>query len=88
MVISKGVGSGLVAPISSQTDILYLTCKPNPTTGVTVIEYNTETDGFVSIKLYSMTGHLIQILSEAEITAGSHSLNFNCSNLTNGVYNL
>jgi hypothetical protein len=70
------------------TNEMMLTCKPNPTTGETVIEYSIETDSFVSIKLYSMSGQLIRILTESENISGLHTLNFNGSNLANGVYNL
>jgi len=73
---------------SIQTDDLLLTCKPNPTTGETVIEYSVQYDSFVSIKLYSMSGQLIQILTEADMTSGFHTINFDGSRLANGVYNL
>jgi hypothetical protein len=71
-----------------QTDDLLLTCKPNPTTGETVIEYQVKDASFVSIKLYSMSGQLIKVLTEGDMTAGIHSLNFDGSRLANGVYNL
>jgi ligand-binding sensor domain-containing protein len=77
-----------VTQSSIHTDDLSLTCKPNPTTGETVIEYSLEAAGHVSIKLYSMSGQLIQILTEAEMITGIHSLNFDGSRLANGVYNL
>jgi hypothetical protein len=66
---------------STDNDDILLTSKPNPTAGETVIEYSLETDSYVSIKLYSMSGQLIQTISEAEKTAGTHSLNFNGSTL-------
>jgi len=72
---------------ATSEDIL-LTCKPNPTTGETVIEYKIEKDGFVSLQLYSISGQLIQKISEAERASGLHTLNFDGTKLANGVYNL
>jgi hypothetical protein len=83
IIMAKAVNSSI-----NNADDLLLTCKPNPTTGETVIEYSLETNSFVSIKLYSMAGQLIQILTESENTAGFHTLNFDGSRLANGVYNL
>jgi pimeloyl-ACP methyl ester carboxylesterase len=77
-----------VTQSSIQTDDILLTCKPNPTTGETVIEYQVKDQSFVSLKLNSMSGQLIQILTEGDMTSGFHSLNFDGSRLANGVYNL
>jgi photosystem II stability/assembly factor-like uncharacterized protein len=77
-----------VSPSINNSDDLLLSCKPNPTTGETVIEYQVN-DGFhVSIKLYSMSGQLIQTITDSDATNGLHTLNFDGSRLANGVYNL
>jgi len=72
----------------TQTENMALTCKPNPTTGETVIEYNLQNNGYVSIKLFSMSGQLIQIIFDSEMKSGSHTIAFDGSKLANGVYNV
>ena len=62
--------------------------RPNPTSGETYIDFKLHESTYVSIKLYSMTGHLIQTISEAEMASGLHTINFDGSRLANGVYNL
>jgi hypothetical protein len=83
IILAKAVSSS-----NYDADDILLTCKPNPTTGEAVIEYQIEDHSFVSIKLYSMTGQLIQTITESEATNGLHTLNFDVSILANGVYNL
>lgn len=67
---------------------LSLTCKPNPTTGEVTIDYKVPETSKVSLKLYSMTGQLIQVISVSEKTTGSYSIIFNGNNLSSGIYNL
>jgi hypothetical protein len=70
------------------TTELQLTCKPNPTTGETTIEYVLPESGYVSLKLYSMTGQLINTITESEATSGTHTITYDGSKLASGVYNL
>lgn len=59
---------------------------PNPFNPSTVINFNIPQDGFVSIKLYDITGREVRTLLNEFRTAGYYSINFNASGLAGGVY--
>ncbi len=59
---------------------------PNPFNPSTVIDFNIPQDGFVSIKLYDITGREVRTLLNEFRTAGYYTLNFNASGLAGGVY--
>jgi hypothetical protein len=59
---------------------------PNPFNPSTKINYDLPTDGKVSIKLFDMSGKEVASLVNEVKTAGYHTVNFNASNLSSGVY--
>jgi hypothetical protein len=83
IVLARAITEG-----NNQNDELLLNCKPNPTSGETIIEFSVKANNIVSLRVYSMSGQLIQTISESEITAGQHTITYDCSKLANGVYNL
>lgn len=60
---------------------------PNPFNPGTVINFSIpEENTLVSLKVYNLLGQEIGTLINQIIPAGNHSVNFNASGLTNGVY--
>lgn len=59
---------------------------PNPFNPSTVIRYDVPEAGFVTLKIYDALGKEIMSLINGEITAGSHEIFFDGSNLTSGIY--
>lgn len=59
---------------------------PNPFNPSTNIEFSIPKDGFVSIKLYDITGRLISTLINENKFKGSYIISFNASELPGGVY--
>jgi hypothetical protein len=59
---------------------------PNPFNPTTKISFSLAIEGFVSMKVYDMVGREVMTLVSGNKTAGSHSVEFNASNLTSGVY--
>lgn len=59
---------------------------PNPFNPVTTINYDIKTNGFVSIKIYTILGEEVATVVDAFKTAGSYSVDFNASALSSGVY--
>jgi hypothetical protein len=59
---------------------------PNPFNPTTKIDYDLPTDGNVSIRLFDMSGKEVASLVNEVKTAGYHTVNFNASNLSSGVY--
>lgn len=59
---------------------------PNPFNPSTNISFVLPVSGPVSIQIYDVKGSLIQILLDKTLGAGEHTVNFDASNLTSGVY--
>jgi hypothetical protein len=59
---------------------------PNPFNPVTQIRYTLEKPGLVTIKVYDLLGSLVTTLVDEQQNAGLHTVNFNASDLTSGVY--
>lgn len=61
---------------------------PNPCATNTTIEFSLPNEGFIEISLYSLNGQKVAHITDANFKAGTHTLNFDASNLTSGTYNL
>jgi len=59
---------------------------PNPFNPVTSIKYDVPKTGVVKIKVYDLTGKLVDVLVNGEMAAGSYEVNFNGMNYASGVY--
>ncbi len=59
---------------------------PNPFNPTTNINFSLGVKSPVSLKVYDMLGREVATLVNEELTAGSHSVSFDASKLTSGVY--
>ncbi|MGA9407722.1 MAG: endo-1,4-beta-xylanase [Bacteroidota bacterium] len=59
---------------------------PNPFNPTTVISYQLPVNSFVTLKIYDVLGRFVETLVSGRQEAGSHSLEFNGTNLKSGVY--
>jgi hypothetical protein len=59
---------------------------PNPFNPNTVINYSIKETGLVKLKVYDILGTEVADLINETKDAGNHSVNFNASHLSNGVY--
>ena len=59
---------------------------PNPFNPTTKISFELSASGFTTLKIYDMLGNEVATLVQNELTAGSHSVNFNASDLASGTY--
>ncbi len=59
---------------------------PNPFNPSTTISYETNINGFVSLKVYDALGREINTLVNEYQSAGNHKINFNGAQLPSGVY--
>jgi len=69
-----------------KTKQLLLTNYPNPFNPKTVIEYQLPESGFVSLKVFNMLGEVVETLVSKEQPAGKHSVEFDASDLSSGIY--
>jgi hypothetical protein len=59
---------------------------PNPFQNETLIQYNLAEAGRVSVSLYDMNGKLVKVLVNGLRESGTHTIRFNSSTLSNGIY--
>ncbi len=59
---------------------------PNPFSNNTEIRYQLEKSATVALSVYDVTGKKVLAVNSGEQTTGSHSLNINSANLSEGVY--
>ncbi len=59
---------------------------PNPFNPSTKINFSLPVSSHVVLNVYSITGQLVQTLVNNEMPAGRHSVDFNASDISSGVY--
>lgn len=59
---------------------------PNPFNPTTTISFALKNPARTSIKIYNLTGHLVKILLDENLNAGSYQILFDASDLASGVY--
>lgn len=59
---------------------------PNPFNPSTVIGWQLQGSGYVSLKIYDVLGNEVVTLIDDELSAGNHKIEFNASSLSSGVY--
>lgn len=59
---------------------------PNPFNPATVINYTLPQAGNVVLEVFDMTGRRVAVLTNGVQSAGSHSIDFDASDLSSGVY--
>jgi len=59
---------------------------PNPATGITTIGYELYTEGAVEIKIYNISGQLLQALPQGTLGQGTHQAKVSLSSLSAGMY--
>ncbi len=59
---------------------------PNPADESLTIHYSLTSNGAISLNIYDLSGRLVETLVSGEQTAGQHSINWDSSLVTSGVY--
>jgi plastocyanin len=91
----NGVGMAGIINVESATglndEIFSLDFKlkqnyPNPFNPATTVEYSIPQSGYVTLKVYNVTGSLEKVLISEFQPGGNYIIEFNASDLTSGVY--
>ena len=89
------VGSGsailLSTPSSIDGEMLPMETKlhqnyPNPFNPTTTIKFDLNSDSVVKLNVYNYNGQMVKSLVDGSMKAGFHTVNFDASNLSAGVY--
>ena len=59
---------------------------PNPFNPATTISYSIPTPGFVTLRIYDLTGHEVRTLINETQAAGTHKVDFDAGQLSSGIY--
>ena len=59
---------------------------PNPFNPTTTIKFDLSSDSVVKLNVYNYNGQLVRSLVDGSMKAGFHTVNFDASNLSAGVY--
>ncbi|MCB0732894.1 MAG: T9SS type A sorting domain-containing protein, partial [Ignavibacteriae bacterium] len=59
---------------------------PNPFNPTTNISFSLQNSEFVSLKVFNAIGQEVKTLVSENMSAGAHTVTFNASDLTSGVY--
>jgi hypothetical protein len=84
----SGCSGSLVGIGNNESNISYKLSQnyPNPFNPVTKISYSIANSGFVSLKIYDITGRLVSTLVNEIKSAGNYIIDFNGENLPSGAY--
>lgn len=63
-----------------------ISALPNPVSGSTQIQLNLKQSARINISVYSILGQQVAKFSDLDLSAGSHSVNWNIGDLSNGIY--
>jgi len=61
---------------------------PNPVTNSTIFEFSLTEEANAEIQIYNSTGELVATIGNNVYSTGIHRINFDASNLSNGMYNI
>ncbi|MCP4633129.1 MAG: T9SS type A sorting domain-containing protein, partial [candidate division Zixibacteria bacterium] len=59
---------------------------PNPFNATTTISFDIVQEGDVNLSVYNLTGQKVETLIESRMQAGQHSINWDASVYSSGVY--
>jgi len=86
--IDMGVYENFVVNVPESKTITNtsLTAYPNPFHHSTNLEFSLEKSSWIQIDVYNLIGEKVDVVYQAELPAGKHTLNWQNENLSDGVY--
>jgi hypothetical protein len=78
---------GIDKPVAqAKQSLSVLQSYPNPTTGITDVVVETAHNATIGIEIFNMTGQKVMEIPTRNFNAGTHTLHFDASSLTSGLY--
>ncbi|SVE18328.1 uncharacterized protein METZ01_LOCUS471182, partial [marine metagenome] len=72
--------------IAMPTELTLSQAYPNPFNPSTTMDVYVPADGFVSLSVYNVMGQKVDMLHSGNMSEGNHSITWNASSLTSGMY--
>ncbi len=89
-VPTASVDAGMVVsneePLQVPEQVSLAQNYPNPFNPTTKITFKLGQNGFTSLKVYDMLGREVATLANQRMVAGTHTVNFDASNFSSGIY--
>jgi hypothetical protein len=79
---ATGIKDGASVPLVASLSQNY----PNPFNPSTTISFDLPTEDIVTVKIYNSLGQEMMTLLSGKLGAGNHTVRFDASKLTSGVY--
>jgi hypothetical protein len=76
----------VVSLSENSTEVAISNVYPNPSTGVTSIDYTLANAAAVNLNVTDLTGKVIYTINEGTVAEGTHAVSFDAANFANGVY--
>ena len=86
VVVEKAAGTSNELSTDLPSDFALQQNYPNPFNPTTVISYQLAKNSLVELKVYDSMGRKVAVLVSERKAAGVHTVNFDASNLSSGVY--
>ncbi len=86
VTLYKGLVSGINELAQKPGEFRLYQNYPNPFNPSTTISFTLPKDGFISLKIYNSLGEEVKTIEQNYLARGSHTINFDASNLSSGVY--
>ena len=77
---------GWDAGIAPQTSNISSNIFPNPTNGITTVNFNMPQAGNASIEVINAIGQRVELVKQGNFAAGTQNVEFDATNYSNGVY--
>lgn len=86
MIISKSISVGIEDELGLPNAFALDQNYPNPFNPTTNIGFTLPSNGDVKLSVYNVVGQTVKVLLNQQMSAGSHQVTFDASNLASGVY--
>ena len=72
--------------ISIPTTFSVSNAYPNPFNPTTSLNINLDAASYVSVKVFNVMGQLVDVITEGQMTEGTHAISWDASTVSSGVY--
>jgi len=76
----------VISVTENSTEVAISNVYPNPSTGVTSIDYSLANAAEVQVNVTDLTGKVIFTANEGTVVEGTHAVSFDAANFASGVY--